>query len=152
MQTEFDYPLRSPFTYPHQGNQVEASFIRLTAPTSRNSRECATLKQAFWRSADRDTSSNAETQNEAEVDIKGQDVIVMLSMSRDVDLADVMDVARHLFTKGKVAKVDGEMSLTIPLIDEMSQDDVEAMLGDYLVNITLASSLALMKDKSSKAS
>lgn len=151
VKTQFDFPLTSPFEYAHKGSQQEAAFIRLTAPTSRNSRECAALKQAFWRSADR-PEGGKDDGKDVEIDIKGPDVIVMLAMSRDVELADVLDVARHLFTKGKVAVVDGETPLTKPLIDDMSQEDVEAMLGEYLVNFTLASSLAQIKAKSSRGS
>lgn len=149
-KTEFEYVLQQPIDYDIKGERETAQMILLKAPTSRNSRECAALKQAFWRSADREGTSTED--KEVDVDIKGQDVIVMLAMSTKTDLADVMDIAHRLFTKGKVAFVDGEVPLTKPLLENMSQEDVEAMLGEYLVNFTLASSLAQMKAKSSKGS
>lgn len=147
---EFDFPLTTSIEYSHEGQQKEAEFIRLTAPTSRNSDECAFLKQAFWRSADRETSGG-KVDDDKEVDIKGQDVLIMMAMSEKVDLREVVQVAKHLFTKGKVATLDGEVPLTKPRIDEMSEDDVEAMLGEYLVNFTLASSLAQIKKDSAKS-
>ncbi len=149
-KTEFEFPLTTPISYARGGSQEEAQFILLKAPSSRNSRQCAALKQAFWRSVNPDRGQEGGNETDASAVITGQDVVTMISMSQVVDLADVLDVAKDLFTKGKVAQVDGEVPLTRPLIDEMSQDDVEAMVGEYLVNFTLASSLAQMKAQSSK--
>lgn len=151
VKREFDFPLTTSFPYGAGGGDLrDAEFIKLTAPTSRNSNECAALKQAFWRSAHRDVQETKDDKDDSDIDIKGQDVIVMLAMSQNVDLPDVMATARRLFTKGKVATVDGEANLTQPLFDLMSQEDTEAMLGEYLVNFTLASSLAQIKKQSLK--
>lgn len=147
-KTEFDYVLETPFGYAYQGGQQEASFVQLRAPSSRNSRDCAALKQAFWRTVDPDREGKENA--DASEKITGEDVMMMLAMSKDVDLPDVIDVACRLFTKGKVAFVDGETPLTKPLLENMMQDDLEAMVGEYLVNFTLASSLAQMEKKSSK--
>lgn len=151
-KTEFDFQLSKGFSYSHQGDQTEASFVRLTAPTSRHSRECAALKQAFFRAQNsfqgQVESSGAEAPDE---EIAGHEVILMIAASTAVDLPDVLDVARKLFSSG-IAMVDGETKLTGGLMDRMDQDDFELMLGEYLVNFTLASSLERMKEKSSPAS
>ena len=65
-------------------------------------------------------------------------------MSADVDLAKVMLTAQDLIGSG-VGLVDGETKLTKHLISQMSFDDVESMLGEYLVNFILVSALKKMK-------
>ncbi len=146
---EFDYVLKTPFPYALKGAQEEASFIRLSAPTSRHSQECMKLKQAFFRSLPKNSGSDDDP-GDSEMP-SGEDVMIMIAMSNDVDLAETLDVGIRLFTSG-IALVDGEMKLTKHLIESMSQGDVERMLGDYLVTFTLASSLARTRERSSKAS
>lgn len=154
-ETEFDFPLTQDFSYSHKGDQVDARFIKLTAPTSRHSKECAALKQAFFRAQNSFVAQARESDAEPSGEkITGDDVIMMMAASKDVDLPDVFDVARKLFTSGTIAVVDGEPGcrLTSALVDKMSQEDFEVMLGEYLVNFTLASSLEKMNDKSSQES
>ena len=152
-QPEIKYVLTTPFTYSHKGGLQEASFVELTSPTSRHSKECGALKQAFFRAQNSLQVSKGARQGVEIPDekINGEDVVMMLAASKDVDLPEVFDVARKLFTGG-VALLDGETKLTVGVIDRMSQDDFEAMLGEYLVNFTLASLLEKMNEKSSLAS
>ena len=154
LKTEFQYVLQTPFEYASAGNVVEASFVSLKAPASRNSRECAQLKQAFWRSVEANEleAKNPEDFGEKESQVDGQAIMMVMAMSKHVDLGDVIEAAKHLFTKGKVALIDGEVPMTKPTLDEMSHEDVDAMVGDYMVNFILASSLSRMKKQSSKAS
>ena len=150
LETEFDFKLITPFDYANKGESVAATFIKLAAPSSRNSRECAALKQAFYRALPPGDKDAEEVDSS---DIEGKDVLVLLAMSIDVDLPDVMDVAKKLFTSGNnIALVDGEVKLTNNLIDKMSQDDLESMAGDYMVNFILASSLNRTKKPSSEGS
>lgn len=149
--SEIDYPLTKPFTYATKsGDTAEAAFIRLQEPTSRNSDECAALKQAFFRAQHALQDPNAEDDaGEAAKpeDVKGADVLVMLAMAPTVDFPEVLRVGKKLFSSG-VAQIDGETKLTIGLMDRMSQEDVETMLGDYLVGFILASSLARLASAS----
>lgn len=142
LKTEFDYPLTVPFPYALKGQEETASFIKLVAPTSRHSRECATLKQAFFRAVPKGEESDVDP--ETVETPSGTDIITMLAISQDVDLPDVLDTAARLFTAG-VAFVDGEAKLTRPLLDKMSQEDLEGMAGEYLANFTVASALARQK-------
>ena len=158
IMTEFDFVLTQKFSYAHQGQQPSATFVTLKAPTSRNLKECAFLKQAFGRAQaalqDRAAMQSAITEGrEASEDtkIEGDDVILMLAASTAVEYGDVLDVAKKLFSSG-VAQIEGETKLTSPLIDSMSVEDFEGMLGQYLVNFTLASLLAKTNDQSSPAS
>jgi len=146
-KSEFDFHLTGPLRYAYQGDQVDASFVRFFAPSSKVSRECAALKQAFMRAVPKnqdDAGAGAETPDK-EPQISGSDVITVLAMSPDVDLPDLLDVGRRLFLAPGVAMVDGETKLTKNLLDNLSQDDFESMVGDYMANFTLASQFAKMK-------
>jgi hypothetical protein len=147
--SEVRYVLTTPVTYAHKGNQEQATFVELTAPAARNSKECAALKQAFWKSIDTDAEGSSEAEP---TNVTPEDVVTMIAMSRDSDLADALEVAKRLFTKGKVANLDGEAPLTSPVIENMAMEDLEGMFGTYMVNFILASSLRRMKEHSSKSS
>ena len=73
-------------------------------------------------------------------------------MSKNVDLSDVFDVAKKLFQFPGIALIDGEQKFNNELINRLSIDDLEDMLGEYMINFTLASSLNRLKEKSSKES
>ncbi len=138
------FTLTDPLSYATKsGDQESALWIELRPPTTRNRRECAALKQAFFRAAaeqgdDEEKSATGEGTDQKPSAIG---IITIMAMAKDVDLANVMEVAAKLFSSG-VAQVEGETKLTMRLIESMSQDDFERMLGEYLVNFTLASALA----------
>lgn len=142
---EVRFVLRVPFDYAVRGQSAQAQFVTLRAPTSRNYREAAALKQAFFRSVPKDSDAAASTGPQPEITPK--DVVDLIAASQAVNFEDVLDVAKRLFTSG-VAQVDGEVKLTGPLLDSMDQEDFELMLGAYLVNFTLASTLAAAKTRS----
>lgn len=147
-KTEFNFTLVTPISYSKGSDQLEATFILLKAPTTRNSRECAALKQAFFRAIpDTGKDEKPAKKEEKPPEIDGSEIIIMMAMSDRVDLADTMETARKLFSSGAgIALVDGEEKLTSTLIDRMSQDDFEQMTGAYLANFTLASALWKMRE------
>ena len=149
--TEFKFILTKRFTYAFKGDNAEAEFVTLYAPTSKTTRECAALKQAFFRAmGDREGKQTGEADEDAE--IEGQDILSLLAMSTAVDLPEIMDVAKKLFMLPGIALLDGETKFGQQVMDRMSMDDFENMLGEYMVNFTLASSLKRLKEKSSKVS
>lgn len=147
---EVRFELEHPFKYATKGGDQEtAQFILLNPPTTRNSKECAALKQAFYRASNSIAEETGESA-QVEGDAAGPNpigIITVMAMSTAVDLADTLEVARRLFSSG-LAQVDGEVKLTNKLIESMSQDDFEKMLGVYLVNFTLASGMAQAKKMS----
>jgi hypothetical protein len=138
---EFNFQLTKSISYSKDGQSREADFVTLRAPTSRNVKECALLKQAFFRSLPK--SEGQESGKPEDSVIEGHDVMDIIAAG-NCDLGEVLETARHLFTKGKVAMVDGETPLTQPLADALSVEDFEGMVGEYLVHFTLASSLRRM--------
>lgn len=151
LENEHVYTIQVPMNYgTKSGGSEQATFITLLPPSSRNAKECAFLQQAFFRAVDREMKGG---DSEGDISkVTGADVIQTIAMSRDVTLGDVYATAETLFTKGKVALVEGEVSLTKPIYDRLSMEDVEGLLGDYLVFFILASSLQRMRDKSTKGS
>jgi len=143
---EVQYVLEVPFSYAHKGQPVDARFVLLLAPTARNSREAATLKQAFFRAAGGQESEAAEQKGDVRIPT-GSEVMVALAMSKDVDLPEVLEVAKKLLTSG-VAMIDGEEKLTGPVLDKVSDEDFQAMVGEYLVAFCLASVLSKMRASS----
>ena len=143
--TEFDAHLVAPLTYAFEGSNHQASFIRFFAPSSKVSRECAALKQAFMRAVPTPTAAQVEAarMKEGKQELPtGPEIVAVMMASTDVDYPDVLDVARKLFLSPGIAKVDGEVKLTRNLLDQVDGNDFEEMLGVYMANFTMPSVLS----------
>jgi hypothetical protein len=145
------YTLKHPIKYANKGDHVEASFIELKAPTTKNLKECGFLKQAFFQTIN--SSSKGATITEADIEVakeqkdenfSGAEIMMLLSGSSEIKFSAVLATAKELFTSG-VAQIDGEEKLTKPISDIMSLEDFEDMTGEYLANFILASSLKSMR-------
>lgn len=152
IEDEFDFVLGRKIPYATKdGETVDGSFIKLVSPSAKQLKYCTELKQAFMRSMS-DTGSNytPEQIEDAKRIVKdsgktmsGSDIINALYGNKDVDMVKVLINAIELFRSG-VATMEGEVNLTKPLIDAMSQDDLENMTGEYMVNFILRSVLKNM--------
>jgi hypothetical protein len=144
MSSPIEYTLQQPVQYASKGELVEAMFVTLNPPTSRNMTECAQLKQAFFRALPKTGEVEVDAPEGEQAELTGEAVMTMITMSPDVELASVLVTGRELLTSG-LALIDGEEKLTKPVLDNMSADDLEGMIGEYMVNFTLASALRKMK-------
>ena len=145
-KAEITYELESPVEYASKGELEAGKFIVLKAPTSKNMAECAFLKQAFFRAiATIPKQDRGDVAEDDGTEVDGEAVMSIITMSTGVELAAVLLTAKDLFTSG-LAMVEGEVKLTKPIMDTMSQDDLEAMTGEYLANFILASALRKMKN------
>ena len=143
---EFRHMLQKPFEYTLGGDMATAQFIELRAPTSKHLKHTAKLKQSFMRAmkdmaSESDGTSGADSDGDAEMD--GSKIVMFIAMS-DVDLGEFLMAGRDLLAADGIAFVDGETKMKYPLVDKLSQDDLEMMIGGYLANFTLASTLAAM--------
>jgi hypothetical protein len=155
IKTKFTFDITTKFKFANGSAQDDAKYIELHAPTSRHARECCELKQAFFRSMQEQQDSSEtklNVQDKDPTDIKGPDVMQLIAISRNVNLADTLDIARLLFAGTGIAMINGEIKLNKETINRMSVDDFENMLGEYLVNFTLAFSLGQAKKNISKDS
>lgn len=140
--TEFNFELEVPIKYAYEGEMVDGTFITLKAPSSKNMLECSVLKQAFFRAlpTDTDSTQNSSDDDGEKADLTGDAIMTLIMMSQNVELATIIATARDLFSSG-VALLEGETKVTKPILDDIDPDDLERMIGDYLVNFILASSL-----------
>ncbi len=140
MNTEFQFELNTPVKYHSGGEEVDGNFITLTAPSKKQMKNNIALKEAFFKAVSaQETQTSSESKISEQPELTGVDVIDMMYIS-GVPMHSVLLSATELFKSG-VAKIDGTVSLTQPILDEINQDDLEAMTGDYMVNFTLASFL-----------
>lgn len=139
--TQYTYELKHPFEYAHKGNVYSASFVELKAPsTSTPSR--AALKQCFYRALPK--TSNESATDKEDKPITGSEIVTLIAMSEKVKLDSFIEHGRILLSSG-VALVEGSEKLTKPLIDKMHPDELEDMIGAYMVNFILASAFASQK-------
>lgn len=151
MMTKFEYDLTKQFDVMVRGQLEPAISVTLNAPSSKNITECSILKQAFFRSLPK--GEDVELNPDATVDdMDGDEIIILLSMSDSVELGEVLAVAKKLFSSTGIGSINGDTKLTSELINMISMDDLESMVGKYLVNFILASALKRMKQKQLEAS
>lgn len=133
---EVTYELLEPFSYAKDGQPVEASFVTLKAPSYKQAKHATPIKQAFMKSMFKMTE-NMEIPEEKPDPVEdsiqsGEEVMQLMSAFYD-DLTPIKIHAEELFKKG-VALIDGEVVFTNPLLEKMSFDDFDNMLGTYVAN------------------
>ena len=138
--SEVQYELKNPFDYAYKGNQQAASFITITAPTFKQMDKVTPIKQAFTAAiaevtADVATTSDDDSKADAEAVTGAQAIQLMLRWSGDMVKINIY--AQQLFKLA--ALVDGETDLTAPMIDKMSLNDFEGLLGAYIANFIMPS-------------
>jgi hypothetical protein len=146
MQDEIRYELSTPVPYANKGEEVEGTFVTITAPTSRNLTDMAYLKQAFFRSLPTDGAVDVDVEEDSnpEGKLTGEAIMTLITMSGEVDLGKVLLTGKELLTSG-IALVEGETKLTKPLADKLSMDDLSNMVGEFMANFILASVLQKQK-------
>ena len=146
-ESEFIYIIETPFDY-HKGGQIEkANELILKAPSNRQRREAAKLKQGFFRALKSMAGDNGDVDagdQKGDGAISGDEVISIIMMS-DVDLVEYQESFRDILISG-VCFV-GDIKLTSPMYDNMSDSDTEKLMGEYVANFLLASQLKKMQTK-----
>jgi hypothetical protein len=153
--TKHEYPLKDKITYTFEGHVETAEFFELRAPTSRNRRECALLKQSFYVALKEQQTSISDDEREKAKDrlndasdedlsLDGDEILAIMSMAGGIELDKVIDLAVKLFTNG-AAFVDARVKVNQQHIDRLSYDDLESMTGEYLKVFLLRSALENLK-------
>ncbi len=145
MNTECHFELSRPLKYHSGGEEVEGTFITLAPPTYKQMDKCVPLKQAFYRAAssitDDAVEAGTETNKSSDDTQLTPDGLISLFYQSDEDMVKIVLYGVELFKSPGIAMVDGAANITQLLIEQMSQDDLENMLGRYMVNFILASAL-----------
>ncbi len=143
METEFRFTLSKPIKYAHGGADQESDFITLHEPSYKHMDKCIPLKQAFFRAgaqlADNDSGDAGPSDGES-TDMTAENLMSMFYMS-DEDMVKIMLHAVELFKMPGIAMAGGEQQLKAPMIDTMSNEDLEKMTGEYILNFIVASVL-----------
>ena len=156
MEMSARYILKNPLSYAtRDGETTEAEFLEMNAPSGRHSKQTAGLRQGIVRAIIEDQDRAAKTRaamgvpeepddpNQVEADdtievAEGGDIVNVLARS-SVDLGALYHTARDLFTTKGILKVDGSTQMTATLLDRMSAQDFEFLVGSYIANFILAS-------------
>lgn len=138
---EHTYELKSPIQYARKGEMVDGSFVTMTAPTFREVDKVAPIKQAFMAALSDVSDGTEATPEEKEaaegVEITGKEIMQLLYRAK-ASVADIMRHAEKLLRSG-VFRLDGEEKFTSPLLDKMSLEDFEGLVGDYIANFIMPS-------------
>ncbi len=150
-KSEVLFNLTTPILYAAgNGNQEEAHTLIMKEPTARNMTERAVLKQQFMTIVEWiQTQANPDTQTVKE-DIPDEDmeaekeefataVSQAIYMAPGVDYKPLLGSFRSLMVEAKCCSVEDERPLTSSLWDKLSPEDIDLMIGCYLVNFLLPS-------------
>lgn len=134
---DFAYDLKTPINYHASGENKEATAVILSAPSNKQRRAAARLKQFFFQAINAMKTDDQPSDNDGKKP-KGSDIVALLMMS-DVDIDDVHEAFKDILITG-CAMIDGATSLTSLHYDALSYEDTEEMLGEYLVAFLIPSS------------
>jgi len=135
--------------YDHQGEKKTAKFVTLNKPTAKNINLTSVLKNTFQSGAaviservkqdSSDVSSKSESENEDEDETLGisPSDAVSLFYNAENGIEKSMDAFKKLLKD--VGLFDGDVNATSVMVDALSVEDFENLLGEYLVNFILAS-------------
>jgi hypothetical protein len=151
MKREITINLEHGLEYALKGDSEDAKFITLKAPTAKNISDCSLLKKLFTNAAlalnkhnEKSEKQTAEKTDDAET--SGSDVMELIyAFGNSEDIEKGMIAAKNIFKN--CGYVDGEVQLTMPLIDKISAEDFESMVGEYISNFTAASMLGKKQKK-----
>lgn len=162
MNTEYQFQLTKPIKYHAKGDEVEGTFITLAPPSYKQMDKCVPIKQAFYRAAFSiddgsgkvkekanttfDDKTNTSPDDETNTSKNDEDMtpegLVALLYQSDEDMVKILLYGVELFKSPGIAMLEGSVQVNQLIIQKMSQDDLENMLGRYMVNFILASALS----------
>lgn len=146
---EFDVTLEEPIVTHIGGEETEVCSILIKSPSTKQRKHAFTLKQEFMRammqqqeslSDEAKKAAEEKAKKEKDADISSQEIIFMV-MASDVDFDKFNETFRHLITSG-CAEISGDKFTTFHY-DQLSLDDAENILGEYMKHFLVASLLQM---------
>lgn len=140
------YELSSPIKYnPGNGQEVEANFIELRAPTGEIAHLIGILKSEISSSTRKAIEgmdlSGADMGSETEEEMTAEDVgasAFMMMTTGSANMERVYTTFKEILRA--TALLGAEKAVTIPMINRMAYSDLENCLKVYIGNFTKASS------------
>lgn len=138
----FDFTLSEPIDYQAKGENTKASMLELSAPAVNNRKKVAKMKQGFMRVVNELPDSVKKEAGELQEKDKDEkatpgEILSLLQMG-SIDYADYIDIFVSLLTSG-TCRVEGEVAITSHMVDKISFEDIEKLMGEYFVNFILTS-------------
>ncbi len=146
--TDFSYTLQHPVGFANNGSKDEITTIILSSPSANQLQASRKLKQHVMRGLmdiSNRNKGNSETLDDTQADdedvsIDAKAYIAML-YSSSLDIEEYFNAFKDLLRKG-VAKInDTDVKLITDLYDELSPEDAENILGEYIANFLIPSSM-----------
>jgi len=137
------------------GETVTASELHLYAPSERSRDIAPLIKQMFTQAlmSGRDMASQQnldEQKRDAnpneEVKMDGEVVITLLYMSKVVDIIKMCDLFRKLILSPNICFLDDKQPITSLLLENLSMEEFDRLMGEYLANFMLPSALTQKKN------
>lgn len=153
-KSHFNFRLEQPIKYHKSGEVVETFELVLRAPSKKTRKPAIKLKKGFFSALNyhQQNSDVTEEQKAAakkslkeDDNMSGQEVMMMLYMS-DVDMEKIDDAFTSLLLSPGICKIDDEIDLTDAILDTMSDEDLDRLLGDYLANFFIGSIMQKMNE------
>lgn len=153
MESEVQYPLKSPFEYAKGGENIQASFVTLHEFGTNHIEELGKLRQWLQQamqfaedSISEDEKDRIREENRIRLE-KGEDppseqeidgpTILALFAASDVPLGKLYTTTVDILKGRGIAMLDGETSITPPLWKKITGADLESMIGTYLATFLL---------------
>lgn len=146
---EFDVTLEEPIELHKGGDVTEALTVLIKSPSAKHRNHAHALKQMFTRAMMKQQDSLSDEQKKAaekraektkDEDISAQEIVMMM-LASDEDFNLFNDTFRKLVTSG-CAELEGENFTTFHY-DQLSLDDSEKLLGEYMKHFLVASLLQM---------
>ena len=161
IEGQMDVPIRTAFKFAAGGHEVEVEFMRFNAPTAKDAREAAALRQGLMRGiheqledenvatmveearemlAEEAAKKGQSTQGEISMPDEDQDLemgasfLGAVAMSKTVDYGDFLETFKKLLAGGRIGKLNGVTSPKATTIDKISFWDLENLAGLYVRN------------------
>ena len=135
----FEYTLSDPVKFHRQGQTEESTLLVFQAPSAKNRKKVAKLKQGMMRAIDGIQGESVQNVDGKPEDINPREVLALLQMSSVIEYDEYLETFVGLMTSG-VCRVDGsEIMLNEKMLEDVTCEDLDNILGEYLVNFILGS-------------
>lgn len=144
MINTFEFTLTDPLKYGYKGEERLGFLLTLKAPTAKHRDYLIKLKQQFFKALAglRNNVKEVEAQADDSGELDGSQVMMMLYMS-GIDMVEFQNTFRALLLQGLVHIED--LQVTPHLLDQLGQDEVERLMGEYMSNFLLSSWTGILK-------
>lgn len=135
----FDFELSEPVEYSAKGDVTTGSKIVCYAPKPSQRSKVMKLKQIFFQSLPKTNQQKTESKEQESSEITGSEVLFVVAQS-DASYPDFIELGRSIICD-RNAKIDDAEYITTAIIDKISLDDLELLVGGYVANFIVNAAL-----------